>query len=126
MNFNSLKIFFLSIFDFIFDIFFPYSMEKKLEIVDKIFKKNFKYKKEKIKQNTSLVENFLEDMIKNFPSDAFHPYAYYNQDMDKIEIYFNDKSCHTEPVNQQIEFHKCFESNEIVGVNILNIKKLIE
>lgn len=73
---------------------------------------------------------FLEEMIKLAEtckeSGGFQPYAYYNEDMDAIECYFKDESCYTKTLNNMVELHLSFDNDEVVGVNILGIKKLIQ
>lgn len=71
-------------------------------------------------------KQFLEEMIKLVPSGQFTPYAYYNEDMDAIEVYFKDASCYTKTLNNMVELHLSFDTEEVVGVNILGIKKLIQ
>jgi ADP-glucose pyrophosphorylase len=68
---------------------------------------------------------FLEEMIKLVPSGNFQPYAYYNEDMDSIQVYFKDTMSYTQPLNNNIELHLCHDTNEIVGANILRVKKLL-
>ena len=69
---------------------------------------------------------FLEEMMKLVPSGNFQPYAYYHKDMDYIEAYFKDENCYTKTLNDMIELHLSFDNDEVVGINILGIKKLIE
>jgi uncharacterized SAM-dependent methyltransferase len=64
-------------------------------------------------------------MNEEFTSEKFQPYAYYNEDMDYIEVYFKDEDCMSQPFSSEIELYKSFENNKIVGVKILGIKKLI-
>ena len=70
-------------------------------------------------------KQFLDEMIKLVPSGEFVPYAYYNKDMDAIEVYFKDNSCYTQPLNKVMNLYLDQETDEIVGVNILNISKLL-
>ena len=69
---------------------------------------------------------FLDEMIKQFPSGSFVPYAYYNADMDSIQVYFKDEGSYTQPLNQNVEIHLSHDTDEITGATILNIKQLIE
>ena len=69
---------------------------------------------------------FLDEMIKQFPSGSFVPYAYYNADMDSIQVYFKDTSSYTQPLNRNVEIHLSHDTDEITGATILNIKQLIE
>ena len=59
-------------------------------------------------------------------TEKFEPYAYYNEDADSIEVYFKDESCYAKLLNDQLELHLSFDKEEVVGVNILNIKKLLK
>lgn len=72
---------------------------------------------------------FLDEMLKLAEtyggSGCFQPYAYYNEDMDSIEAYFKDEGCYTKTLNSNIELHISFETGEVVGMNILNVQKLI-
>ena len=58
--------------------------------------------------------------------EKFEPYAYYDEERDSIEVYFKDESCYAKPLNDQLELHLSFNNEEVVGVNILNLKKLLE
>ena len=69
---------------------------------------------------------FLDEMIKLVPSGKFQPYAYYNADMDSIQVYFKDDGSYTQPLNQNVEIHLSHDTDEITGATILNIKQLIE
>ena len=69
---------------------------------------------------------FLDKMIKLVPSGSFQPYAYYNADMDALQVYFKDKSSYTQPLNQAVEVHLSHDTDEITGATILGIKKLIK
>jgi len=68
---------------------------------------------------------FLEEMLRLVPSGQFQPYAYYNEDMDSIQVYFKDSSSYTQPLNKNVEVHLCHDSNEITGATILNITRLL-
>jgi len=83
---------------------------------------------EEVYGNVKIVTSsqFLEEMIKLVPSGSFQPYAYYNEDMDSIQVYFKDTSSYTQPLNQNVEIHLSHDTDEITGATILNIKQLIE
>lgn len=68
---------------------------------------------------------FLDEMIKLVPSGSFQPYAYYNADMDALQVYFKDTSYYTQPLNKNVEIHLSHDTDEIIGATILNIRKLI-
>lgn len=68
---------------------------------------------------------FLDEMIKLVPSGCFQPYAYYNADMDALQVYFKDESSYTQPLNQNVEIHLSHDADEITGATILNIRQLI-
>jgi len=69
---------------------------------------------------------FLDEMIKLVPSGCFQPYAYYNADMDALQVYFKDTSSYTQPLNQTVEVHLSHDTDEITGATILGINKLIK
>lgn len=82
---------------------------------------------EEVYGNVKIVtqSQFLNEMIKLIPSGCFQPYAYYNEDMDALQVYFKDSSSYTQPLNQNVELHLSHDSNDITGATILGIKKLI-
>mgnify|MGYP003342327144 CR=1 FL=1 len=82
---------------------------------------------EEVYGNVKIVtqSQFLDEMIKLIPSGCFQPYAYYNEDMDALQVYFKDSSSYTQPLNQNVELHLSHDSNDITGATILGIKKLI-
>jgi hypothetical protein len=59
-------------------------------------------------------------------TEKFEPYCYYNKETDSIEVYFKDESCYAKPLNDQLDLHLSFDNEEVVGVNILNVKRLLE
>jgi hypothetical protein len=83
---------------------------------------------EEVYGNVKIVtqSQFLDEMIKLIPSGCFQPYAYYNEDMDAIQVYFKDSSSYTQSLNETVEIHLSHDTNEITGATILGIKKLIE
>lgn len=85
---------------------------------------------EDMKTTLTTSSQFLDEMLKLADtyggSGCFQPYAYYNEDMDSIEAYFKDESCYTKTLNNNIELHISFETGEVVGMNILNVQKLIQ
>lgn len=83
---------------------------------------------EQVYGSTKIVTSsqFLDEMIKLVPSGQFIPCAYYNEDMDSIQVYFKDTSSYTQPLNQNVEIHLSHDADEITGATILNIKQLIK
>lgn len=71
-------------------------------------------------------KQFLEEMLKLVPSGPFVPYAYYNEDMDSIQVYFKDEDSYTQPLNKWLELHLSHDTDEIVGVNVLNVRKVLK
>lgn len=69
---------------------------------------------------------FLEEMLKLVPSDSFVPYTYYNDDMDSIQVYFKDENSYTQPLNKWLELHLSHDTDEVVGVNVLNVRKVLK
>ena len=70
-------------------------------------------------------KEFLDEMLRLVPSGEFVPYAYYNEDMDAIEVYFKDNIYYSQPLNKSMNLYLDQETNEVVGVNILNVTKLL-
>jgi hypothetical protein len=68
---------------------------------------------------------FLDEILRLVPSGEFQPYAYYNEDMDSIQVYFKDVGSYTQTLNNNVELHLSHGSNEITGATILNIKRLL-
>ena len=54
------------------------------------------------------------------------PYSFYNEDMDSIQLYFKDHQFYTQPLNKAMNLYISFDTKEVIGVEILNIKKLLE
>lgn len=71
-------------------------------------------------------QQLLNEMITLVPSGSFVPYAYYNEDMDSIQVYFKDEDSYTQPLNKWLELHLSHDTDEVVGVNVLNIKKVLK
>jgi len=55
---------------------------------------------------------------------SFVPYSYYNQDLDRVSVYFKDEDYYVQTVNEDMELHISFETKEVVGLNFLNVKSL--
>jgi hypothetical protein len=45
--------------------------------------------------------------------------------MDSIQVYFKDEDSYTQPLNKWLELHLSHDTDEVVGVNVLNIKKVL-
>lgn len=84
---------------------------------------------EDMKTTLTTSSQFLDEMLKLADtyggSGCFQPYAYYKEDIDSIEAYFKDESCYTKTLNNNIELYISFDTGEVVGMNILNVQKLI-
>jgi hypothetical protein len=75
----------------------------------------------------SQVDKLLKEYLNKNKDKKFEPHAYYNQDLDKINVCWKDHQCVVKPLNENI--HICISQEnggEIVGVNILNAKKLLK
>jgi hypothetical protein len=70
--------------------------------------------------------NLLDEMIKLVPSGSFVPYAFYNEPMNAIQVYFKNDSCYTQPINEAVELYLSHDNDEVVGLSVLNIKKLLD
>ena len=70
-------------------------------------------------------KEFLERIKDLSTKGEFTPYAYYNESMDEIQVYFKDESCYTKPVNDKLELYLSYD-NDVIGVKVLGVKKLIQ
>lgn len=102
-----------------------------------ILQQNYVYKngsaislEEDMQTTLTTSSQFLDEILKLAEtyggSGCFQPYAYYNEGMDSIEAYFKDEACYTKTLNNNIELHISFETGEVVGINVLNVQKLIQ
>lgn len=69
---------------------------------------------------------FLDKMIKLVPIGPMVPHSFHNEDMDAIQVYFKDHQFYTQPLNEAMNLYVSFDTNEVIGVEILNVKKLLE
>ena len=68
----------------------------------------------------------LENYILSYHRCDFVPYAFYNKHTDCIEVYFKDESTYTNPLNENVALYRSQENNEVVGVKILNARRLFK
>lgn len=73
----------------------------------------------------STSQSLMEELIRVSSSGSFVPYSRYNQYRDCIESHFTNDDYYLQPVNENIELLLSHHNDEIVGVNILNVKKVI-
>ena len=127
----------------LFDWMFPRTMEERMEDLDDSMQDLYdrmgwgEYQKpypmsgynNVMDINLTTSKQFLDEMTKLAEecekSGGFQPYAYYNSDMDSIQVYFKDTSSYTQPLNQNVEIHLSHDTDEITGATILNIKNLL-
>lgn len=57
---------------------------------------------------------------------SFVPYSYYNQDLDRVSVYFKDEDYYAQTVNNDLELLISFDTKEVIGLNFLNVKNLGE
>ena len=57
---------------------------------------------------------------------SFVPYSYYNQDLDRVSVYFKDEDYYVQTVNNDLELLISFDTKEVIGLNFLNLKNLGE
>ena len=69
---------------------------------------------------------FLDKMIRLVPTGPMVPHSFYNEDMDAIQAYFKDHQFYTQPLNEAMNLYVSFESNEVIGIEILNVKQLLQ
>lgn len=68
---------------------------------------------------------FLDEMVKLVPTGPMVPHSFYNEDMDAVQVYFKDHQFYTQPLNEAMNLYVSFDTNEVIGVEILNVKKLL-
>lgn len=72
----------------------------------------------------------VDEYIKENPIDHLcEPYIDYDHEYDKLQIFWNcNTDFYVEPLeeNNKIELIKNFETNEIVGVNLIGVGKIIK
>jgi len=68
----------------------------------------------------------VDEYLATYQPCQFTPGTFYNEDMDAIEVIFKNESYYVQPLNQAIELYLTFETNEVVGLNILQLKKLLK
>lgn len=55
---------------------------------------------------------------------SFTPYSYYNENLDKISVYFKDEDYYVQSLNNNMELCINFETKEVIGLHFLNVKQL--
>lgn len=104
---------FLSIFDWMH----PKTMKEQLEDLDQNLETLY------AKMNWGKYQNPLKHKSYN---ECFVPYTHYVEEMDCIKVYFINVDCYVQPINDSMDLHLEFGTNNIVGVTIRNTKKLIK
>ncbi len=80
----------------------------------------------KAQESTTDLMKFIE-LIRKLPHSPHRPNAFYNKDGDMIEVYLsNDTVSYGKWLCPQITLLLCQETDEIIGVNIYGIKRLLE
>lgn len=69
-------------------------------------------------------ENLIEELIR-VPTGSFAPYAAYNKNFDSIEAHFKNDEYYAQPLNENMDLLLSHSTNEVVGVRIYNIKKIV-
>ena len=65
-------------------------------------------------------------LLEHVPKGPFVPYAFYNEDMNAIQVYLKNDNCYTKTINDFIELHISEDTGEVVGVNVLKIMQVIK
>lgn len=72
----------------------------------------------------STSENLIEQLVR-IPTGSFAPYAAYNKNFDSIEAHFKNDEYYAQPLNENMDLLLSHSTNEVVGVRIYNIKKIV-
>jgi hypothetical protein len=67
----------------------------------------------------------IDEFLEKNPPLPYRPGTFYNEDMDAIEVHFKNESFFVQPLNEAIELYISHETDEVVGLNVLKIKKLL-
>lgn len=74
---------------------------------------------------TLMTSQSLIDELIRVPTGSFSPYAVYNQHFDSVEAHFKNDEYYTQPLNDNMDLLLSHDNDEIVGVNIHNITKIV-
>jgi len=102
--------------------------QKEAEEFEKIISttKPYEFPKDYVAPKEISSKEFLERIKEELPTMGnFTPYAYYNESMDEIQVYFKDESNYTKPVNDELELYLSYD-NDVIGVKVLGVEKLIQ
>ena len=72
----------------------------------------------------STSESLIEQLVR-IPTGSFAPYAAYNKHFDSIEAHFKNDEYYAQPLNENMDLLLSHSTNEVVGVRIYNIKKIV-
>ena len=70
----------------------------------------------------------VTDFIKNVKASSkpFQPYAYYGKEEDALKVYFSDEQDYAKRLNSRVTVYLSLETDEIVGVQIKNVRQVLE
>jgi hypothetical protein len=68
----------------------------------------------------------VDEYFKKYNPCQFTPATSYSEDMDAIEVIFQNESFNVKNVNEALDLYIGTESGQVVGLNVLQIKKLMK
>ena len=68
----------------------------------------------------------VDEYFKKYNPCLFTPATSYSEDMDAIEVIFQNESFNVKNVNEALDLYIGTESGQVVGLNVLQIKKLMK
>lgn len=66
----------------------------------------------------------VDKLLQRFPS-RFEPGVFYSEDSDSLQYYHRDADCFAERIDYWLTVYKEFETNQLVGFKIKNVKVLM-
>jgi hypothetical protein len=70
-------------------------------------------------------KEILEKVFADYQPGYFIPYCHYNEDMDTIDVYFKSDPPYTQLLNKELNLFLSQETDEVIGVSVLNAKRLL-
>ncbi len=76
--------------------------------------------------NYECTDLFWEELLKEGIKNEFKPYVYFNWDGDLVECYVSNEPDYYKPYGEKMAVAFAFDTNEIVGVHVYGVLKVIK
>ncbi len=70
------------------------------------------------------ITEFLDNLKPS--SQPFEPYAYYGEEEDALKVFFSSEQDYAKRINSRVTVYLSMETDEIVGVQIKNVRQVLE